>query len=102
MISIWENTDGCVEQYRSASTLYLMSVMYQCYSIIIDLVIIAPCNGKELLDGINAVDKPYIHQLMFIVQFPGSNRFDSHMQIHTGKQKDYVSLAKEFQHFMTK
>ena len=33
---IWENTDFCAEQYRCASALYLMSVMSQCYSIIID------------------------------------------------------------------
>ena len=25
--TIWENTDGCVEQYRCASSLFLMSVM---------------------------------------------------------------------------
>ena len=34
--TIWENTDGCTEQYRCASALDLMSVMSQCYSIIID------------------------------------------------------------------
>ena len=79
-----------------------MSVMSQCYSIIIDPVIIATGNGKELVDGINDVDKPYIYQLMFIVQLPGSNRFDSQIQMHTGNQKYYVSLAKEFQHFLTK
>ena len=27
---IWENTDGCAEQYICASALYLMSVMLQC------------------------------------------------------------------------
>ena len=36
------------------------------------------------------------------VQLPGSNRFDSQMQVHTGNQKNDVSLAKEFQHNMTK
>ena len=32
----WENADGCAEQYRCAYALYLMSLMSQCYSIIID------------------------------------------------------------------
>ena len=45
-ITILENTDGCAEQYRCASALYLMSVMSQCYSIIIDQWIIAPGDGK--------------------------------------------------------
>ena len=34
--TIWENNDCCAEQYRFASTLYLISVMSQCYSIILD------------------------------------------------------------------
>ena len=36
------------------------------------------------------------------VQLPGSNRFDSHMQMHTVNQKDDVSSAKEFQQHITK
>ena len=32
----WENIDCCAEQYIRASALYLLSGMYQCYSIIID------------------------------------------------------------------
>ena len=34
--TIWESTDGCAKQYICASALYLMSVMSQCYSVIID------------------------------------------------------------------
>ena len=33
---IWEKTDGCKYQYRCDSALYLMSVLSQCYSAIID------------------------------------------------------------------
>ena len=61
--------------------------MSQCYSIIIDRGIIAPVHVKYVVDGLNAVDKRYIYQLMSNVQIPGSNRFDSWMQIHTGNQK---------------
>ena len=43
-----------------------------------------------------------IYQLMSNVQLPGSNRFDSQMQIHTGTQKYDASLAKEFQQHLTK
>ena len=71
-----------------------MSVMYQCYSIIIDRWISAPSNDKEVVDGINALDKHYIYQLMSTVKLPGSNIFDSQMQIHTGNQKYDVSLAR--------
>ena len=89
-----ENTDGCSEQYICASELYRVSFMSQCYSVIIDQGIIASGNGKEVVDGINAVDNLYIYQLMSNVQLPGSNRFDSQMEMHTGNQNNDVSLAK--------
>ena len=102
MSTIWGNTDGCSEQYTCASALCLVSVMSQCYSIIIDRSISATWHGKELVDVLNAVDKRYIYQLMSTIKLPGSNRFDSQMQIHTGNQKYDVSLAKKFQHHLTK
>ena len=43
---IWENTDGCAEQYIFASALYLMPFMSQCYFIIIERGINAPGHGK--------------------------------------------------------
>ena len=48
-----------------------MSVMSQTYSIIIDWGISAPGHVKEVVDGLNAVDKSYIYQLMSRVQLPG-------------------------------
>ena len=44
--TIWENSDGCAKPYRCASELYLMSVMSQCHSIIIDRGISASGHGK--------------------------------------------------------
>ena len=79
-----------------------MSVVYQCYSVIIDQGISAPGHDKEVVDWFNAVDKRYIYKLMSNVQLPGTNRFDSQMQIHTGNQNNDVSLAKQFQHYLTK
>ena len=71
-----------------------MSVMSQCYSIIIDIGISAPGNGKEVVDGLNAIDKRYIYQLMSTFQIPGSIKFDSQIQIQTGTEKEDVSLAR--------
>ena len=102
MITIWEKNDGCAKQYICASELHLMSVMSQCYSIIIDRSISASGHGKEAVVGLNDVNKRYIYQLMSTVQLPGSNLFDPNMQIHTGNQKYDESLAKEFQHYLTK
>ena len=68
--TIWENTDDCAEQYICASALYVMSVIYQCYSIIIYQVIIVPGHGKDVVDGINSVDNRYIYQLTSTFQLP--------------------------------
>ena len=71
-----------------------MSVISQCYSIIIYWGISEPGHNKEVVDGLNAVDKRYIYQFMCTVQLPGSNRFDSQMQMYTSTKKYDVSLAK--------
>ena len=85
--TIWENTNSCAEQYRCASAFYLLSVMSQTYSVIIDRGISAPGHGKEVVDGLNAVDNCYIYQLMSKVQLPGSVIFDPQIKIHTGTEK---------------
>ena len=61
-----------------------------------------PGHDKEVVDGLNSVDKRYIYQLMSTVQLPGSKIFDSQIQINTVTQKYDVSLAKEFQEHLTK
>ena len=68
--------------------------MLQCYSIIIDRGISEPGHGKEVVDGLNAVDKRYVYQLIPTVQLPVSIIFDSQIQIHTGTEKENVSLGK--------
>ena len=47
-----------------------------------------------MVDGLNAVDKRYIYQLMSKVQLPRSVRFDSQINIHTDTEKKDLSLAK--------
>ena len=79
-----------------------MSVKSKYYSIILDRGISAPGHDKEVVDGLNGVDKRYIYQSMSTVQLPGSNRLYFKMQMCTCNQKDNVSLAKEFQHHLTK
>ena len=69
--TIWENTDGCAEQYKCSSALYIMSVIFQCYSVIIYCGISAPVHVKGVFNGLNAIDKLYIYQLMSNVQLPG-------------------------------
>ena len=64
-----------------------MSVLSQCYSIIIYRGKSAPVHGKEVVGGINAIDKRYIYKLMSNVQLPGSKTFDSQILMHSCTQK---------------
>ena len=49
-----------------------------------------------MVDGLNAVDKRFIYQLMSKVQLPGSVRFDSQIKTHIGTENKDLSLTKEF------
>ena len=71
-----------------------MSVMSQCYSVIIDCGISAPGHGKEVVNGLNSIGKCYIYQLISNVQLPGSTLYDSQILMHYCTQKNDVSLAK--------
>ena len=75
LTKIWGNTDDCAEYYICASALYLTSVMSKCYSVIIDHGISATIHRKEVVGGINDIDKNYIQQLMFNIQLTGSKTF---------------------------
>ena len=46
LITIRGKTDGFNEKYIWASAIYLMSVMSQCYLVILDRGVSAPGNGK--------------------------------------------------------
>ena len=91
---IWENTDGCAEQYICAISLYLMSFLSQRHSIIFDWGISAPIHGKEVVDGLNSIDKWYMYQLMSTVQLPGSKIFGKHIIMHSCTPKNDVSIDK--------
>ena len=49
-----------------------------------------------MVDGLNAVDKCYIYQLVSKVQLTGLVIFDSQIKMRTGTENKDVSLAKEF------
>ena len=71
-----------------------MSELLQCHSIIIDWVIRAPGHGKEVVNGINDIDKRYMYQLMSNVQLPGSRIFYSQILMNSCTPKNDVSPTK--------
>ena len=85
--TIWENNDGCAEQYICATELYLVSFLSQSHSIIFYRGISAPGHGKLMVDGLNSVDKRYMYQLMPNAQLTGPNIFENILQCILAHQK---------------
>jgi hypothetical protein len=79
-----KNTDGCAKQYRSGTSLYLMSQLVQRFPTIrIDAMIGAPGHGKDEVDGLNAVEKAHIQDQCVVVITPGINDTKRSMMAHT-------------------
>ena len=79
-----------------------MPVLSQYFSIIIDRSISAPGHGKDVVNGLNAICKRYIYQLMSNVQLTESNTFDSQIPMHSCTKTNYVSMAKQPQNHLSK
>ena len=69
--TIRENTDSCADQYKCATSLYLMSVLSQRHLIIFYGGRSTPVHGKEVVGGLNAITKRFLYQLMSTVKLPG-------------------------------
>ena len=91
---IWKNNDVCAEQYICVSALYLMSVLSQSHSIIVDRGISPPGHDKYVVDGIRVIANHHMYQLMSNVKLPGSTTFGSQILMHSCTPKNDVSLAK--------
>ena len=92
--TIWQNIDGSAEHYICATALYLMQILSHVFYVIIDRGIITPRHCREVLDGLNAIDKTFLFQLMSTMKLKGENIYDTQMVMHTGTRTSDVSLAR--------
>ena len=56
-ITIWDQTDGCVKQYRCSIAYFMMSYLSTSYQIVLDRDVDTPGHGKDVVDGFNAVQQ---------------------------------------------
>ena len=57
IITIYENTDGCIEQYIFNISLYLLSMLAHKYNFITYCGVGSPGHGRDVVDGLNAASK---------------------------------------------
>ena len=81
--TVWKSTDGCSKQYRCGSALYFLSYISIKYKMIIDRMIGAPGHGKDLVDGINAIDTRYLKGKMCMIGTPEVNYCSKRIKSHS-------------------
>jgi hypothetical protein len=93
--TIMEDTDGCAKQYRSATALYLLSMLALQFNVVIDRAVGAPGHGKDVVDGLNAVDKRFLRNAMFRILNPEETSTNNSMQSHSATSHATFSFAEE-------
>eukprot|EP00957_Ditylum_brightwellii_P159306 12126360-Ditylum_brightwellii.AAC.1 len=96
--TIMEDTDGYSKQYRFASSLYLISTICIKYGIVIDHAVGAPGHGKDVVDGLNAVDKRFLRRAMLRNSIPEEHTNIKTMSNHSTTPLGSASFAAECMH----
>ena len=58
--TMWYQTNVCAKQYRCSIAYYLMSYLSTSYQIVLDRAVDTSGHGKDVVDGLNAVQKRYL------------------------------------------
>ena len=75
--TLWGNIDGCDENYRYYTELYLFSISSQASSFMIKYGISAPRHDIKIVDGLNATENRFLFQLMSNVKLTGSKGYET-------------------------
>ena len=74
---MWDQTDGCADQYRCSITYYLMYFLSKLYQIFVDIAIDTLVYGKGVMYGFNAVQKQYLSTCLIMCSTPEVDKIDS-------------------------
>ena len=74
---MWDQKDGCANQYRCSIDYYLMSYLSTSYQFVLDRAVDAPGHGKDVVDGFNAVQKRYLATCLRMRTTPEKDKIDS-------------------------
>ena len=73
-----------------------MPILSQDFSIIIDRGISATGHVRELVYGLNAIEKRFLFKLISTVKLTGAKGYDTQVVMHTATCTSDISLASEF------
>ena len=92
-----DDTDGCAKQYRCAVAIYLLSMFSMKFGITIDRQVGAPGHGKDIIDGVNAVDKKYIAKCFCMTNTPEATNAAKRISAESMIEGASKSFATEWQ-----
>ena len=93
---MWDQTDGCTNQYRCSIAQYLMSYLSKSYQNFLDRDVDTPDHGKDVVDGFNDVQKQYLATCLRMRSTPEKDRIDSkRMLVEDMTEKGLLSFAEE-------
>eukprot|EP00957_Ditylum_brightwellii_P085039 6466309-Ditylum_brightwellii.AAC.1 len=92
------DTDGCSKQYRSDSSLYIISAISAKYGVVIDLIAGAPGHGKDMVDGLNVVDKRFLSIAMLRNSTQEEAKNKKSMSCHSATPMGSASFVAECKH----
>ena len=93
--TMWDQTDGCANQYRCPIAYYLMSFLSKSYQIVLDIAIDTPGHVKDVLNGFNAVHKRYLATCLIMRSTPEVDKsYSKHMCGDAMSNKGERSFAK--------
>ena len=94
--TMWKKTDGCAKQYRCSIAYYLMSYLSTSYQIVIDRAVDTQDHGKDVVDGFDTVQKPYLATCLIMYSTPGKDKIDSkRMRVEAMAEKGEVRFPEE-------
>ena len=91
---MWDQTDGCANQYMCCIAYYLMSYLSTSYQTVLDRAVGTQFHGKDLVDGFNAFQKLYLATCLRMRSTPLKDKVDSkRMYVEAMTEKGEVCFS---------
>ena len=93
---MWDQTYGCVMQYRCSIAYYLIFFLSKSYQHFIYKAFDAPGHVKDLVDGFNAFQKQYLATCLRMRMTSEVDNIDSkRMRVDSMTKKGEVNFSEE-------
>ena len=98
---MWDQTDGCANQYMCSIAYYLMYFLSKSYQIVLDRAVDTSGYEKYAVDGFNGFQKQYLATCLRMRSTPEVENIDSkRMRVNAMTEKGEVIFDEECKHLL--